>query len=299
MIKILADGMLAALLAVTVAFKPFVIPSGAYLEDAVFSRDGSTLYATEVSEVGHVIVVSTLHHGIWSQPRAASFSGRWRDLEEVLSPDNRTMIFSSNRPKRAQIRPLDAYYRHTFTPGGGGNLWQTSWTGRGWTEPMRLPEVVNGSTSTFSPALAADGTLYYMQASGQNLEFHIFVARKEHGRYSTSELAPFSDLRYSDEDPTVAPDDSFVIFSSTRPPAPNRRSSLFITFNRNGAWTTPQFIGAHIAPDGAVESRLSPDLRKLYFLAGPPAQLERADVSSLEVPRTEEPRRCAVGSGKC
>jgi hypothetical protein len=47
-------------------------------------------------------------------------------------------------------------------PGRGGNLWKVSRQGAGWDEAMRLPATVNSMTATFSPSIAADGSLYFM-----------------------------------------------------------------------------------------------------------------------------------------
>jgi Tol biopolymer transport system component len=284
MIKILANILLAAVVPAATVFKPFPIPADAYLMDVAFADGGKTMYVTQISGAAHTIVVSTLQQGTWSAPKPASFSGQWRDLEEVLSPDGRTMIFASNRPANGDKKAIDAYFGHKFRPARGGNLWQTSWDGTSWSDPVRLPDGVNANTSTFSPALAGDGTLYFMRASGPKFTFHIFVANRVSGKYSTSTLAPFSDYSYSDVDPTVAPDNSFVVFSSNRPPAPQGTSGLFIAYNHDGTWSAPRYIGEKIAPDGAVEPRLSPDLKTLYFMAGNTPQLWSADVSSFVRP---------------
>jgi Tol biopolymer transport system component len=275
-----------SLTATATTFAPFALPSAsAYLEDPAFTPDGQKMYVTLVNGASHTIVVSNLHAGSWSQPQVASFSGRWRDLEEVLSPDGKTMIFASNRPLEGE-KPIDGNYGNQVRPGNGGNLWRTSWNGTSWSDPVPLPASVNANTSTYTPALAADGTLYFMQASGPKADFHIFVSRPQNGTYTRSELAPFSDMRYSDFDPAVAPDGSFVIFTSNRPPSKSGTSGLFVTFFHNG-WTTPRYIGATIAPDGAIEPRLSGDLKTLYFTHR--GQLWRADIAGVEGLQDPEP----------
>lgn len=267
-------------------FTPFDIPKGSHLQDVTFTPDRSTIYVNRVDpDDKHVILVTTRVNDNWSAPSVASFSGRWRDLEETLSPDGDTMIFSSNRPADGGTKPIDAYYHGTFTPKRGGNLWITHRHGGAWSEPVRLPDGVNANTSTFSPTIASDGTLYFMRASGAAGSFHLFVAKPENGEYRTSRLAPFSDARFSDADPTVAPDGSFIIFTSTRPPATRKMPALFISFFRNGAWSDPVSLGRDIDPAGdAWEARLSPDTKTLYYTrAGGLMQ------SELRIPRDVEP----------
>jgi hypothetical protein len=248
-------------------FAPFALPHGTRVMDAAFTQDGGTLYLTRVAgRTSYAIVVSQRSGESWSPPLTVPFSGRWRDLEEVLSPDGDTMIFSSNRPGDASGKPLDAYYNGSYSHARGGNLWIVKPTRSGWGAPVRLPDGVNANTSTFSPAIDAHGTLYFMRASGPGGRFHLFTARREHGVYASSSLAPFSDMRYADFDPTIAPDGSFVIFTSTRPPAPSDKSALFISFRQGSGWTVPRDMGAAIDPAGdAVEARLSTDAEKLYY----------------------------------
>lgn len=281
MIKGFAATLLVAAVTTATDFNSFSIPAGAHLSDVAIAPGGKTMYLTEVIGAAHTIVVSAWDRGSWSQPKAVSFSGRWRDLEEALSPDGNTIVFASNRPANGGSKPIDAHFGNIPRPARGGNLWRASWNGTTWSTPLRLPDAINANTSTFSPALAGDGTLYFMRASGPKLTFHIFVAKELNSQYRASALAPFSDYAYSDFDPTVAPDNSFVIFSSNRPPVQPGTSGLFVTFNRNGVWTLPRFIGARIAPDGAIESRLSPDLKTLYFNTGSQPQLKSADISTI------------------
>lgn len=279
---------LCALLAVTllaiapapVAFTPFSIPAGSRLQDVSFTPDGRTLYLTQIDSDGTcTIVTSTLQGGAWSPAKAVPFSGHWRDLEEVLSPDGQTMVFASNRPAESGGQAIDGTYGGKARPGGGGNLWRVRRSGDGWTAAERLPNSVNANTNTFSPALAADGSLYYMstQADGH---FHLSVAKSEGGIYVSSTIAPFDDSLHSSFDPTVAGDGSFVIFSSNRPPAKAGKNGVFISYDRNGTWTTPADIGPSVNPNGdTIEARLSPDGRSLYFSSA--KALWRNDISAL------------------
>jgi hypothetical protein len=73
------------------------------------------------------------------------------------------------------------------------------------------------------------------------------------------------DARYGDYDPAVSPDESFLIFSSGRPPAPNG-SDLFIVLRNGAGWGEPIDLRTALSPDVyGTEARLSPDARTLYF----------------------------------
>ena len=248
------------------AFVPFDLPAQTAIQDVAFSSDARMLYLTRRDGTKLSIVSSTENNGTWSSPITVSFSGTWRDLEETLSDDGNEMIFASNRPAGIDTKPIDGFFGGQLRPGVGGNLWITKRDGATWSAPTRLPDAINSSNATFSPALAPDGTLYFMHPSGANGKFHLFVAKPEHGEYRSASLAPFSDEAYSDVDPTVSPDGTCIVFTSSRPPALTGTQTLFITFYRNGTWTTPQEIGSGFNPAGnPIEARFSRDGRTLYY----------------------------------
>jgi Tol biopolymer transport system component len=280
---LLALVLLAATGSAPERFAPFVIPSGSFLQDPAFAPDGKTLYLTRIDANGdHTIVVTTLRDGTWSAPAVASFSGHWRDLSTVFSADGNEIIFASNRPIHDGGPPIDAFFGSKPRPQRGGNLWSVQREGDGWGTPVRLPDAVNSSTTIFSPALAADGTLYFMHPSGPKNSFHLFMSTLENGAYRSSQPAPFSDPAYSDFDPAVAPNNSFVIFTSNRPPSRPGTADLFITFRHGDTWTTPEDMDRSIDPNGdAIEARLSPDAKTLYYTStsGTTNELMQVDIS--------------------
>jgi hypothetical protein len=239
-------------------FSPIAAPSGARLQDPTITRDGGTMYLTISSRTRNVIVM--LHRdaaGTWKLAGTAPFSGTWRDLEEVLTPDDRAMIFGSNRPLPGTTKPLDAFFGGQYRPRAGGNLWIVRRTTEGWGTPQPLPAGVNANTSVFSPAIAADGTLYFMRATGRKGSFHLFVSLPP---YAQATRAPFASATAAEFDPTVSADGATVIFSSTRAPLPKGTSHLFVAFRHGSTWTTPRDLGPAIngiTPHN-IEARLLP-----------------------------------------
>jgi WD40 repeat protein len=65
----------------------------------------------------------------------------------------------------------------------------------------------------------------------------------------------------------VAPDESYAVFSSSRPPTAADGGDLFIVRRaRDGRWAAPVHLGAEVnSPGSDAEARLSPDGRTLYF----------------------------------
>jgi hypothetical protein len=245
-------------------FAPGIISGPEHDTAPAFTPDGRTVYFSRSDGDASTILVSRRTQAGWSMPAVAPFSGEWRDMEPVMAPDGRYLVFVSNRPPQRGAAPLDGFFNAKHLPGRGGNLWRVDWSAAGWSEPQHLPQTVNGDASTFAPALAADGTLFFMHPAADRGRFHLFYAARVRGEYQAPQPLPFSADTVTDVDPAVAPDQSFMVFASSRAPA--RELELFIVFRRHGEWQTPQHLDGGIAAPGSnAEARLGPDGRTLYF----------------------------------
>ena len=245
-------------------FAPGVISGPASDDAPVFTPDGRTVFFFRSNHQDYNIMVSHQVGGQWSPPRIASFSGHWRDLEPAMAPDGSYLIFASSRPIHGGNTRPDGHWGGKVFPGRGGNLWRVDRTRDGWSEPVRLPDIVNRVDSTFSPGIARDGTLYFMAATGKSGDFQIWRAPLKDGRYQTPELLPFC-AKYECVDGTIAPDQSFIVFSSARPPAATQNNDLFIAFRDGAHWDEPIDLGPEVGAFGAIESRLGADGHTLYF----------------------------------
>ncbi|WP_165418490.1 TolB family protein [Dyella amyloliquefaciens] len=261
-------------------FAPGVISGPQHDSAPAFAPDGHTVYFSRSDGPHSTILVSHESDGRWSTPTTAPFSGHWSDMEPSMSPDGRQLVFISNRPRTPGGKPLDGYFMGRRFPEGGGNLWVARREGDGWSAPVRLPDIVNASDSTFAPSIAADGTLYFMRPADDPKHFRLFRAACIKGIYQKPEPLPFSDGTTTDVDPAVAPDQSFLVFGSSRAPA--QQIDLFIVFRDGGRWGTPKHLGNEVNSAGSdAEARLSPDHRTLYFasdrLSNSPPGAARAD----------------------
>ena len=255
----------AALGATPQIFAPGVVSGPANDAAPAFAPDGKTVYFFRGNGSDYDILVSHLRGTRWSRPIVAPFSGQWRDLEPSMSPDGSYLIFASTRPTDSGGKPLDGMWNGIDHPGKGGNLWRVNRQGSGWSVPVRLADEINFSSAVFSPAVAADGSIYFMAATGEGGKFQLYSSRLQNGAYQAAKPLAFSSGKFSDVDPTVAPDQSFMVFSSNRPPE-SKTLGLFIAYRKDGVWGEPVDLGPEVNNVGdIIEARLGRDGHSLYY----------------------------------
>lgn len=250
-------------------FAPGVISGPANDAGPTFSSDGKTVYFFRSNGNDYFIMESHRTKDGWSDPTIAPFSGQWRDLEPAMAPDGSYLIFASTRPVPGSSTPPDGTWGGQPHLAKGGNLWKVQRKGEGWGEPQRLPDTINRSFNVFSPTIAANGDLYFMEAAGEGLHFRLFMSALKDGQYQPPVALPFTAGQYGGVDAAVAADESYIVFSSNRPPAPPGQSAIFIAFRKDGVWGEPQPLPDAINSfANANEAHLSPDGKTLYFASG-------------------------------
>lgn len=243
-------------------FSPEQLSAAGDILKPVFAPDGRTAYFCK----GSSLASSELHEGRWSEPRPLPFSGRHSDIEPTIAPDGSALVFSSNRPAQPGGAALDGAWDGQAWPGSGGQLWRVARGAKGWGAPERLGPEINEGSSIFAPALTRKGTLYFMKPAEGGGHFQLYRAEPRGKGFKAPQPLPFDDPRYSFEDAAAAPDDSFLVFVSDRPPAASGDLDLFIAFHQGGRWSAPIHLDAPASsPQKEIETSLGPDGHTLYF----------------------------------
>ena len=250
-------------------FSPGVISGPANDAATAFSPDGTDVYFTRSSSALSAILVSHKTAQGWSEPEIASFSGEWFDSDPAMAPDGSYLVFASSRPDKPGEPPIDGFSDGVPQPGRGARLWRVVRTPGGWSPPRLLPPAINDGHAIHAPSIAADDSLWFMKPDGDG-RFELFQARKSAssnalaGAYEAPVRASFNDARSTSIDPAVAPDGSFVVFSSDRAPA--KGMDLFIVFRQGDGWGCPMHLGRAVNGTGPnAAAHLSPDGRTLFF----------------------------------
>jgi hypothetical protein len=228
-----------------------------------FSPDGNEVFWSlwRRPDKGEPQVIMTMRRegGTWSAPAVAPFSGKFVDGGPVFSADGQRIYFYSTRPTAAGTTSDD--------------IWFVVRQGTGWCEPRclelvaRFPEL----KSVFQPSITRNGTLYFISRQKDTTldEFLIWRAEYINGEYHKPELLPPSinaPDAYVNWTPFIAPDESYLIFSSGRRDN-HGGGDLYVSFrNADGSWTDPISLGEAVNTDKQERfPAISPDGQYLFF----------------------------------
>ena len=146
-----------------------------------------------------------------------------------------------------------------------------------------------------------DTVYYFRRGQGADTTLAIVFSRKDHGAWTPPQVASFSG-RYTDLEPSLSPDGSYMVFSSNRPTTPgggrldgryNGKSytggggNLWRVDRTPSGWGEPWLLGPSINADSSVFSPcIAPD-GSLYFMkpdSGKAFHLYRASVGGTSEP---------------
>lgn len=222
-----------------------------------FSPDGTVvLWAVMDSKFRGRIFEIKYKDGSWTKPASPSFADTTADdYCPSFSPDGK-LLFSSRR------KAPDG-----FPQGRGNRIWQVSKTENGWGNPVPFDTTVSKSKE-FSHSVTKNGTVYFSAPSDGRTEMNIYRAERIGKSYSKPSPLPYGINSIGYEDGVfIAPDESYLIFESTRPEGIEGSHDLYISFKKkNGQWGMPRNMGPEIN-SGSMERfpRLSPDGNYFFF----------------------------------
>jgi len=238
------------------------IVSSVYQEHGTpaFSSDGNEIFwqTNRVdNENNWLISVMTMRRSQdrWTAPEITPFSSG-----PVFSPDGNRLYFGSKE------KGDDPYFVEKQD--------------NSWSEPKyigfitRFPELQRAAQLS----VTSNGTLYFISyAGGKELwqDFGIYRMVFINGEYAKPELLP-ANINFPggirNWAPFIAPDESYLIFCSTRGLPASDQGDLFVCFRQpDGSWTDPVTLGSPINTDQMERfSAVSPDGKYLFFTRDTP-----------------------------
>ncbi|RDY61715.1 TolB family protein [Flagellimonas nanhaiensis] len=219
--------------------------------DEVISKENEPEMCGVFTDEGTKFYYNALHNGVWTifetklvdrqwlRPKPIDFSNGYTDRDFTISPDGNKLYFGSNRPKpqeNGKSNNLDIYVSEKLASGK-------------WSEPKNMGNIINSNRTENYPSVDLKGNLYFFSCRDEgNGGCEIYISRFVSGTYQTPEL--LSNAINSDKhdwDSFVAPDGSYIIFSSQNREDTVGMQDLYISYkNNNGNWTNAINMGPRI-----------------------------------------------------
>lgn len=241
-------------------FAPGVVSTPYYENSITFTPDGNEVYFALASiEVGRgnlFVIISIKRENMqWTRPQVASFSGKYVDGFPFITPDGRQLYFASYRPIEENKKPKKDW-----------DIWVVEQTDHGWSDPKHLGANINTNNRESSPTVTTDGTLYFKRSGKGGSK--IYYSRLINGHFEEAKMLSDSiNSKYSNDHPYIAPDESYILFSSFRRPDGYGEADIYISFkNRDGSWSEATNLGDKINSRAHENCPIiSPDSQYFFF----------------------------------
>lgn len=233
-----------------------------------FSPDGKEVFWSVINlpmaKGGEKIWHSRYENGEWIKPEMAPFSKNFREGSPAFTPDGTRLFYramSSDEENKSENQMKNPMIYCSVEKNGNT-----------WSQPTRVEDFIQLNRYTMSFQFSQNGNLYF-DHGGPNAEkgaweWAIYCSRFQKGTYLAPEKlgAGINDTGAS-WTPYIAPDESYLIFSSHGREDSFGAGDLYISFRKkDGSLSIPINMGDKInTPSQERFPSISPDGRYLFF----------------------------------
>jgi Tol biopolymer transport system component len=227
--------------------------------NAAFSADGREFLFCARHRGRWAIFGTREVDGRWLRPEPLPFTSGFTDRDFTMAPDGESIWFGSDRPREpggARLPRLDIMFSERSDDGR-------------WMEPQNVGPVVNSDHGENYPSVAANGHLYFFSCREEGMGgCDLYLARFVDGRYEPPvNLGNAINSGQNDWDAFIAPDESYIIFSSQDRPDTLGTQDLYISYRqKDGAWAPAKNMGPRVnSADDEICPSVSVDGRYFFF----------------------------------
>ncbi|MCF6405492.1 hypothetical protein L3C95_21490 [Chitinophaga filiformis] len=212
-------------------FLPGLVSKDGLDFNAAFSPDGKTFYFSRSRNRKYVIYECSYSGGKWQEPIICKlFDTLYSNTDPFFAADG-ALYYISNRP----VVPTDTTDDY--------NIYCMSGQENSYAPPRYLP-AVNSDSTEYYVSVARSGNIYFASYREGNLD--LFMSNKSDTGYEKPvNLGAVVNSADDEHDPLIAPDESFLVFTSGRPGGLGE-ADLYITHKINGQWQQPVNMGSNI-----------------------------------------------------
>lgn len=239
-----------------------IISTDSYEFAITFSPEMDELYFTRRKPgEDNTIYVMQLVDDKWSNPKPAFFTATegW-DFEPHINPKGDKLYFGSTRPLNDTLKPPGLYQ------------WYSKKESKGWSTPIPLEKPFVDKSIIMYLTSTEEGNLYFTTGEKGDApeDWVIYNSILKDGQYQEIKRmgkeinANGKWVAHS----YIAPDESYMIYDF-KSDLGFGESDLYISFNKNGAWTEPYNMGSKInTAQTEMAASVSPDGKFLFFQRG-------------------------------
>lgn len=242
-------------------FAPGIVSTAKNEVNSVFSEDGTEFYFSLFNPgTGYTIMVMKEEESGWTKPRVAPFSGKYSEVDMFITKDGNQFYFVSKRP-----------IIENGPPSSGYQIWRMTKEAGSWVAPHHLGAVVNSGGRQLYPTLSRKGTIYFGSNRNGYGGLDLFRSRQVNGNFTEPEnLGDSVNTAYDETDVWVAPDESYIIFTSVNRPEGFGSGDNYISFRKeDGSWTKARNMGIDFNSSSSdFCPMLSPDGKYFFFTSG-------------------------------
>jgi hypothetical protein len=227
------------------------------LDELIFTRA-----SIDPSGIHFALLISEFVDGEWIDPRPAPFASDRGEAEAFFNASGDRLYFYSGRPEPNATNPPRAM-----------NLWFVEREGETWGEPRFLGRPDAPIEYGWSGSLSDDLAFFFTARPYDELGLaDIYQVPISDDGFGVAESIgpPVNTPEYTENEPAVAPDGSYLVFYSAGRPdnlSSEMVGDLYISFRQgDGMWTESQHIDEPI--NSAAEEnwpRISHDGKYLFF----------------------------------
>lgn len=214
-----------------------------YEYGSVFSEDGTEFfYGVNTGEKAE-IRYTHLSGGKWTAPEVLISHPRFSYNDPFLSNDENRLYYISDMPLGATEDPKDY------------DIWYSIRSVAGWSAPVNAGTAINTDLNEYYISFTQNGSMYFASNAqadeGRRHNFDIYKSPFKGGAFQTpGRLDDAINTNFYEADVFVAPDESYVIFTSFRREGFGQ-GDLYISFkDEHGFWKEAQNMGTIINTSG-------------------------------------------------
>jgi hypothetical protein len=253
-------------------FLPEVFTMYRYLHGRlVFSPDGKevlwviTTTAGDGSPIEKRLFIKQKEDGSWAPPLDSFLSSAQKENGPCYSADGKRLYYQSRAPlgRNGENKDIDIWYRER--------------KGEDWSGPHNIGAPVNTAADESQPWVTGNGSIFFCRdnetiVKGQAGGADIYCSEYANGGYSAPVLLGAEiNSEFAETEPTMAPDNSYLLFISNRPGGFSRMMNLYVSFRTPaGGWTKARCLSHELKIENIWFPTLTYDGKNLIFCGGYP-----------------------------